>query len=227
MAAATPLLASEADLLASLRGAPDYVAYVAAAKMIQPSIAGLIQAKAPLTAPIPVASAAIVAGDLADADAIRAGLTQDQIPGAGPGDLAILDAMLAAAHGRSDGPTLDRLVELGGKGEGASRQRAQSAAAFLYALGAPMNPDARAAFAGFDLALTRLAPARLLILDGAADAGLKGETALVALSIAEDGGASGPAVADRARIVRALARAGLVHNAQAFAIEGLAQLQSR
>ena len=66
-----------------------------------------------------------------------------------------------------------------------------------------------------------------MALDLAADSGLKGETALVALAIAETGGASGPAVADRVRIVHALNHVGLSANAQAFVVEGLAQLQSR
>jgi hypothetical protein len=222
-----PVLASEADILSMLRGPADYEGYVAAAKAQQPAIAGLVQAKAPLTAPIALATAAIAAGDLADADAIRAGLVQDQISGAGPGDLAILDAALAAAHGRLDGPTLDKLVELGQQGEGLARQRIQIAAALDFALGTPMGPDARAAFANFSLPPSKLSAARQLTLDAAADQGLKGETALTALWIAEDGGAGGPGVADRIRIVRDLQRAGLASFAQAFAVEGLVQLQGR
>jgi hypothetical protein len=226
-ASPAPVLASETDILAMLRSPADYAGYLAAAKAAQPSIAGLVQAKAPLTAPIALATAAIAAGDLADADAIRASLVQDQIPGAGPGDLAILDATLAAAHGKPDAPTLDKLVELGQQGEGLARQRMQIAAALDFALGTPMGPDARAAFAGFGLPPSKLTIARLLTLDQAADLGLKGETALVALWIAADGGAGGPGYADRVRIVRALQRAGLAAYAQAFAVEGLTQLQGR
>jgi hypothetical protein len=227
VAGPAPALISEADVLAMLRSPADYAGYLAAAKSAQPSIAGLVQAKAPLTAPIALATAAIAAGDLADADAIRAGLVQDQIPGAGPGDLAILDASLAAAHGKPDGPTLDKLVELGGQGEGMARQRIQTAATLDFALGTPMGPDARAAFASFGLPASKLSVARLLALDQAADLGLKGETALLALWIAEDGGVGGPGLADRARIIRALWRVGLAAQAQAFAVEGLTQLQGR
>jgi len=226
-AAPASALVSETDILSMLRSAPDYAAYLAAAKAEQPAIAGLVQAKAPLTAPIALATAAIAAGDLADADAIRAGLVQDQISGAAPGDLAILDATLAAAHGKLDSPTLDKLVELGQQGEGLARQRIQIAAALDFALGTPMGPDARAAFASFGLPPSRLTVTRLLTLDTAADLGLKGETALVSLQIAEDSGAGGPGFADRVRIVRALQRAGLAHYAQAFAVEGLVQLQGR
>jgi hypothetical protein len=226
-AAPAPVLVSETDILGMLRSPPDYAGYIAAAKAEQPAIAGLVQAKAPLTAPIALATAAIAAGDLADADAIRAGLVQDQISGAGPGDLAILDATLAAAHGKPNSATVDRLVELGQQGEGLARQRIQIAAALDFALGTPMGPDARAAFASFGLPPGKTTIARLLTLDQAGDAGLKGETAMLALWIAEDSGAGGPGFADRVRIVRALQRAGMPSYAQAFVVEGLVQLQGR
>jgi len=226
-AAPAPTLVSEADILGQLRGPPDFAGYLAAAKAAEPSIAGLVQAKAPLTAPVALATAALAAGDLSDADAIRAGLVQDQIPGAGPGDLAILDATLAAAHGKPDSATLDRLVELGQQGEGLARQRIQIAAAFDFALGTPMGPDARAAFAGLSLAPGKVSVTRQLTLDAAADAGLKGETALIALWVAADAGAGGPSPAERVRVIRALRRAGLGPYAQAFAVEGLVQLQGR
>jgi hypothetical protein len=224
---APPPGVSEADVLALLGKAASFPDYVAAAKTAQPGIAALVQAKTPLAAPIPLATAAIVAGDFADAQAIRASLTQDTVPGAGPGDLAILDATLAAAGGKTDAQTLDRLIDLGAAGDGKTRPRAQSAAALAAALGTPMSGAGRAKFAGFSLARDSAPAARLQALDLAADGGLKGETALLALSVAEDGGAAGPATADRVRIVRALARVGLAANAQAFAVEGLAQLQSR
>jgi hypothetical protein len=220
-----PVIFSESDVLAMLRGPTTLADYIAAAKTAQPAIAGLVQAKAPLTAPITLATAAIAADDLADADAIRAGM--GDAPAADAGDLAILDATLAAAHGRPDTATLDRLVARGGQGGGQGAKRAQAAAATVAALGTAMSPGARAAFAGFSLNPDGAPLARLLALDLAADAGLKGETALEALFIAEAGGASGPGLADRVRIVRALIRAGLVANAQAFAIEGLVQLQTR
>ncbi|PVM71900.1 hypothetical protein DDF65_22655, partial [Caulobacter radicis] len=49
----------------------------------------------------------------------------------------------------------------------------------------------------------------------------KGEAAVLALSVAADAGAAGPAAADRARIVAALNRAGLAADARALAVEGL------
>lgn len=234
-----PGFTSEADVLAPLRAAASFPDYVAAAMAAQPAIAGLVQAKAPLNAPVAVATAAIAADDLADADAIRAGLTGDVIPGADALGLALLDAALSAAHGKPDAQTLDRLIDLGGPpvgpqagvavtlGEKRRRQRAAAAGALMLALGAPAGPSARAAFVDFTLPGDQGSFPRLLALDGAADAGLKGETALLALSIAEAGGGIGPGVADRVRIVRALSRAGLADFARTYAVEGLIELQAR
>ncbi|MFZ0266331.1 hypothetical protein, partial [Caulobacter sp.] len=46
-----------------------------------------------------------------------------------------------------------------------------------------------------------------------------------ALSIAADAGPAGPGPVDRARLVRALLKAGLEADARAFAVEGLLALQ--
>jgi hypothetical protein len=219
---------AEADIVASLRGAADPGAYAAAAHAAAPAIAALAQAKAPLANPIVLATAAVAAGDLATAQAIRAGLVQDTAPGAGPTGLAILDAAIAAASGRTDSANLDRLIERGaGEPDPASRARAQAAAAFFAGLGGGMSGQASVAFAGFDLPRSDIPPARLMALNLAAASGLKGQTALFVLQIAQAGGAAGPGPADRAWIVQALAVAGLKADAQAFAVEGLCALQGR
>ncbi len=88
-----------------------------------------------------------------------------------------------------------------------------------------MTPDARAAFVEFDLGKPAATPARLLALDLSAEAGRTGETALLALSVVLAAGPAGPSPADRARIVRALARGGLKTDARAFALEGLLALR--
>lgn len=165
---------------------------------------------------------AIALGDLQGARASRADLVQDPATGLTANTLAMLDGLLTAATGDNAGPTLDRLVERGDVG--GSKSAAQSAAIILAALGAPMDPEARAEFAKFDVGKAVAPPARLAALDRAAEAGLKGETALLALSIAQDAGAGGPAPADRARIVRALLKAGLDAAARDFAVEGLMAL---
>ena len=73
----------------------------------------------------------------------------------------------------------------------------------------------------FTLAEGKSPAARNLVLDEAAHRKLMGETALLSLWTLSDAGAAGPAVADRARIVHALALAGLATEARALAVEGL------
>lgn len=175
--------------------------------------------------PVQAAMASIASGDLAGAQSLRAGLTQDSIPGATITDLALLDAMLAAAAGRADGPTLDRLVERGAAGEPKAVARAQSAALVFAALGAPMGPTARGQFARFAAGEAKAPAARALALDLAGEQKLAGETAMLALWISADAGAVGPAPGDRARIVRALRAAGLDADARAYAVEGLLALR--
>lgn len=91
----------------------------------------------------------------------------------------------------------------------------------LEAMGATPTVEARARLARADAGKSAASPALLLALDRAANLGLKGETALIALTISSDAGAAGPAALDRARIVAALRRVGLADDAQTIAIEGL------
>lgn len=91
----------------------------------------------------------------------------------------------------------------------------------LEAMGGRPGPDARARLAKADVGRSAASPALLLALDRAAEAGLKGETALAALLIASDAGVAGPGAPDRARIVAALRKVGLTGPAEAFAVEGL------
>jgi hypothetical protein len=83
----------------------------------------------------------------------------------------------------------------------------------------------RARLADFGLGRVETSAALRLALERAADAGLKGETALLALRIASAGGSEGPRPVDRCDIIRALGRVGLAQDAQAFAVEGLVQLR--
>jgi hypothetical protein len=168
---------------------------------------------------------ALGAGDLARAQQIRAALTEDQPAGPTPLDLAVLDAALGVSAAKPDGPTLDRLIERGGVGEARARARAQAAALWLAALGAPMSEAARGELAGFAVPEGKGSAAHNLTLEMAADAKRIGETALLALWIAADAGPAGPAPADRARIIRALAAVGLEADARAFALEGLLALK--
>jgi hypothetical protein len=217
------LTAAQTADIAFLRQAKGLPAFVEASKASAASIAALARADAPLQDPVLLARAALAAGDLATAQAIRAKLTGDTIPNAGPVDLALLDAALAAADGRKDGQTLDRLIERGA--QAGVKSPAQPAALILAALGGAMSPEARAQFATFDPGKSAVSPARLVVMDDAATAGRQGETALLALSVSVDAGANGPGPVDRARLVRALAKAGLEADARALAVEGLLALQ--
>ncbi|MDP3659187.1 hypothetical protein [Phenylobacterium sp.] len=224
---------------ASLRNGLDYALSrslgldLAAAKA-SPAIASALSTATPGAAFWPMdpgvsdvgaALAALGAGDLARAQAMRAAMVQDQIPNTGPVDLAILDAAIAAATGAADGPTLDRLVERGGMGEAKARVRAQSAALLLAALGSPLGPDSRGELAAFTAGESKAPAARALALELAGEQKLLGESAMLALWTAADAGAAGPALGDRVRIVRALRAAGLEADARAFALEGLLALR--
>jgi hypothetical protein len=223
VAGGADLTAAQTANVASLRQAKGLPAFVDASKASAAAIAALARADAPLEDPVLLARAALAAGDLATAQAIRAKLTGDTIPNAGPADLALLDAALAAADGRKDGQTLDRLIERGA--QAGVKSPAQPAALILAALGGAMSPEARAQFATFDPGKSAVSPARLVVMDDAAAAGRQGEAALLALSVSADAGANGPGPVDRARLVRALAKAGLEADARALAVEGLLALQ--
>jgi hypothetical protein len=222
--AAAPL--TEADVLADLHKAKSAQAFVTAAQLALPSIVQLVQAKTPLTNPIQLATAALAAGDVQTAQTIRLGLADVAGTGADPADLAILDAALAVAAGKADPPSLDRLVERGARTDTAAG-RAQAAAALVFALGWPADGQARAEFAGFNLGRARASPATLLLLDDAADQGVRGDVALLALSVAEAAGDGGVEPADRAALIRLLQRSGLKADAQGFALEGLIALEAR
>ena len=126
----------------------------------------------------------------------------------------------------TDQQIVERLIERGAReASPQSRARLQAGAAILASLDTDLTGASRAQLADFDLGHSQTAPARLLALDAAARLGLKGETALLALQIAQAGGAGGPAPADRCWIIRALIRVGLKTDAEAFAAEGLLALK--
>ena len=223
-AAATPAIAAELTLttpmapdaditvsLTRLRAAKTIDAFTTAARTAAPVIAAQAGAGAPLPDGVLLARASLAAGDLGTATTVR-----NAIPEAPPVDLGLLDAALAAAAGRVDPQTFDRLVERGGAGS----VPAQSGALILSAFGGALSPDARGELARFTTPRGAALPGRLLALDLAAQAGAKAETALLALSISD----AAAAPADRARAVRALNQAGLADDARAMAVEGLITL---
>jgi hypothetical protein len=175
--------------------------------------------------PVAAAIAVLAQGDVDLAQSVRAVLAEPEAEPQPPLMLALLDALIAAAQGRQDRATLDRLVERGGIGAAADRRRAQDAALIFAALGTPFSAQARGEFAAFPIAQGKTPPARIMAMEAAGRQGLVGETALFALWTAAESGLAGPAAADRARIILALRAAGLEAHARDFAIEGLLALR--
>jgi hypothetical protein len=112
-----------------------------------------------------------------------------------------------------------------GAAEPKARARLQSAALLLASLANDLPGPDRTKIAGFAVAEGKAPAGRNLALEAAGDSRRMGEAALLALWISADAGAAGPALADRARIVRTLARAGLGDDARLFVLEGLAALK--
>lgn len=213
------LTAQEASDLAFLRQAKTVPAFIEASQASAASIAALASAGGPLQDPVLLARAALASGDVGSAQAIRGRLTGDTTPGATSADLAILDALIAAASGKVDNQVLGNLIARGASG--GPKSSAQPAAVLLASLGGAMDPDARAQFANFELGKPVASPARIVLLEDAAGAKRKGEAGLLALSIALESGATGPQPIDRARIAHALNRVGLTADARAIVVEGL------
>jgi hypothetical protein len=136
-------------------------------------------------------------------------------------DPAVRDAAVSVADNKLSADMAERLAAAGVAGS----VEAQQALALYAAAGAPGAGRVRAAFAGFDIGPARASQARMLELDAVSSGGAKGDAALLALWLMADAGEAGPAPADRARIVRALNRAGFADDARRYALEGLLRLQ--
>ncbi|NBB14516.1 hypothetical protein GVN21_03975 [Caulobacter sp. SLTY] len=87
------------------------------------------------------------------------------------------------------------------------------------ALGQPVSGEARLGL--FDgTGKSAAAPGRLAALQVAADRGLVGETGLIAVAILQDAPKTGLPPHDRAAVIRALVKVGLVQDARGLATEG-------
>jgi hypothetical protein len=133
---------------------------------------------------------------------------------------------LAARFIRPEGRAaeFDALVRQAQAADARARPRYEAAVLLAVALGATPTAGERAVIAGFVTPPGAAASGRLAALDLAADAGLKGETALMALAIVADAEGK-PRPADYAPMVSALRRVGLPDAAVAFAGEAFAALQ--
>jgi len=164
------------------------------------------------------------------APAVAAALAGGE-PKAPASDVSVLDPALASlgeamVAGQPLPPGgVSALIAAASEADAKSRGKLQAAALLAASLADELAPEDRARLAAFTVAEGKAPAARNLALDEAAHRKLMGETALLALWTLADAGAAGPAVADRARIVHALALAGLAPEARALAVEGLLALK--
>jgi hypothetical protein len=142
-------------------------------------------------------------------------------------DLTVLDPALAGLTGAMvAGQTLppggvSALIAAAAEADAKSRSKVQGQALLVAALAGDLAPQDRASLAAFVVPEGKAPAARSLALEDAARRKLLGETALLALWTLADAGTAGPSIADRARIVHALALAGLTTEARALTVEGL------
>ncbi|WP_296598625.1 hypothetical protein [Phenylobacterium sp.] len=146
--------------------------------------------------------------DLSLIDAQLGGLGQSVVAGLPPE--GGVSALIAAAADSADPKT---------------RPRLQAAAVLLAALANDLPGVDRARISTLAVPEGKAPAGRNLALEAAADSRRVGEAALLALWTCAEAGAGGPAVGDRARIVRTLIRAGLADDARLFVLEGLAGLK--
>lgn len=175
-------------------------------------------------APIAVAVArdASAPAEVQAAAAARLARRQADLDKASTLNPVVRDAAVSLADGKPTADLAERLAA-----EGASGQTvAQQALALYAAAGAPGAGRVRAAFARFDLGPARANQARMLELDAVSTAGAKGDAALLALWLMAEAGEAGPGVPDRARIARALNRAGFAEDSRRYALEGILALQA-
>lgn len=199
--------------------------FMTLSRLTRPLIASLVAAQVPLADPVLLATAAVVAGDPDTALQIRQMIPADRISEA----VLTLDALIGAATPASapeKAAAITKHVQSGlAPVSDGVKARRQGAAALNAALIEPLPAPVRAGLAQFSLPKHEAAPSRLMALDLAADAGLKGETVLAVLAIAHNAGANGANLSDRLRLVRALSRVGMIDEASAFAVEGMVLMQ--
>jgi hypothetical protein len=129
------------------------------------------------------------------------------------------------AAGQPPAEAVSALIAAAAEADAKTKARLQGAALLVAALIPDLSGADRTVLAGFAIPDGKGPVGRSLALDAAGQGKRMGETALLALWTCADAGAAGPALGDRVRIVRALASAGLLADARAFALEGLAGLK--
>jgi len=145
-------------------------------------------------------------------------------------DTSVIDAQIgglgvAVVAGLPPESGVSALIAAAGDADAKAKPRLQAAALLVAALSNDLPGPDRARISAFAVPEGKAPAGRNLALEAAADSRRMGEAALLALWTCADAGVAGPALADRARIVRTLVRAGLVDEARLFVLEGLAGLK--
>jgi len=169
-----------------------------------------------------VARDASAPADLQAAAAAQLARRQADLNQASSLNPAVRDAAVSLADNKLSPDLAERLAAEGNSGQAV----AQQALALYAAAGAPGAGRVRAVFATFNIGPARANQARMLELDAVSAGGSRGDAALLALWLMIDAGEAGPAPADRARIVRAMNRAGFGEDARRYALEGVLGLQA-
>jgi hypothetical protein len=151
-------------------------------------------------------------------------------PGPPSFDTAAIDADLGGLAGAlRNGPPppggLSALIAAAADGDAKARPRLQAAALLVAALAPELPGPDRAKLAAFSTPPGKAPAGRSLALEAAAEGKRMGEAALLALWTCAEAGAAGPSLGDRVQVIHALARVGLMGEARAFALEGLAGLK--
>jgi len=151
-------------------------------------------------------------------------------PAAPSFDTSVIDAQIgglgaAVLTGLPPETGVSALIAAAAEADAKSKPRLQAAALLVAALSNDLPGPDRARVSAFAVPEGKAPAGRNLALEAAADTRRMGEAALLALWTCADAGVAGPALADRVRIVRTLARAGLADEARLFVLEGLAGLK--
>ena len=198
------LTLKESAIIMLLRRAKDGPEFQALSRLVAPAIGQLMNAKPVLRQPFMFAMAAAATGDVASAQAARAQVGQGTAPPT-QADLAVLDALIAAASTPVDPSAVDALAMAAGPADSPAHARVAGALALVGGF-APLGAQARYDVAGAGAGPGRMPAGRSLALEQAAEQARIGDVALYILETCAEAGPGGLEPADRALMIRALDR---------------------
>ncbi len=139
---------------------------------------------------------------------------------AAPADIGVLVDPLMRGQPVNDA-VVQALFEAAGSADPRVRARGQAGVLLALALSDKLTPELRTLISALSTPEGKAPIGRDLALEAATDQKLMGEAALLSLWTCAEAGATGLAIGDRIRIVRALHAVGLEADARNFALEGL------